>query len=288
MGATAVNGSRVIRVVMENNLAVLRGMFPEADEGSLRAVLDMTGGDVTSAAGFLLGDGGDAAAGADAAAAAFVEGVGEDGEGEEEEEEEEDEDEEDEGEGEGEVQGAPTLPQPPAKRLRKVEPTEPTKLAAAGKSNLARFDTLMLRKTYLDLLNIMPSKLDHNSVTLWRDDVTDEAGALAMLSGEEGGWWVHHFPAAELDHVWRSLVNKHTQNKTLGQVVSLHAPSFAPEADGEVEVRVLVSPQQMAPTELKKAGAALLAVAPSSHNKPHVYFVRGPLGECFPSNLARA
>jgi len=195
----------------------------------------------------------------------------------EEEEEEEDEDEEDEGEGEGEVQGAPTLPQPPAKRLRKVEPTEPTKLAAAGKSNLARFDTLMLRKTYLDLLNIMPSKLDHNSVTLWRDDVTDEAGALAMLSGEEGGWWVHHFPAAELDHVWRSLVNKHTQNKTLGQVVSLHAPSFAPEADGEVEVRVLVSPQQMAPTELKKAGAALLAVAPSSHNKPHVYFVRGPL-----------
>jgi hypothetical protein len=47
-----------------------------------------------------------------------------------------------------------------------------------------------------------------------------------------------------------------------------------------VEVRVLVSTRQQAePTAaLRKAGAALLSIAPSSHSRPHIYFVRGALG----------
>lgn len=64
-----------------------------------------------------------------------------------------------------------------------------------------------------------PSKLAHTSVTLWSDEVSDEATALSMLTpGEQGGWWVHSFPVAEIDHVWRVLVNSHVQSKALGPV----------------------------------------------------------------------
>ena len=69
-----------------------------------------------------------------------------------------------------------------------MEPTDAAKLAAAGSSNLTRFDTTMLRKTYLDLLNAMPSRLSHTAVTLWSDDVADDAAALGLLSAEMGGW----------------------------------------------------------------------------------------------------
>jgi hypothetical protein len=139
-----------------------------------------------------------------------------------------------------------------------------------------------MRKTPLDLINLMPSKLSHTSVTLWSDDVTDSAAALGMVSSAESGWWVHHFPTAEVDHVWRVLVNSHMQSKALGQVVHVQvAHSFAHQSEAvEVEVRVLVSTRQQAePTAaLRKAGAALLSIAPSSHSRPHIYFVRGALG----------
>ena len=267
-------------------------MFPGYDEGSLQAVLDMCGADVAAAADFLLGDGGQALAAAAAAVAAG--GGGEEDEEEveaevegEEEEDEDNEGEEDEEEGHVEIEDdddadeSPAEVQSLAKRLRTVEPTDPAKLSAAGKSNFARFDARLMRKTPLDLINLMPSKLSHTSVTLWSDDVTDSAAALGMVSSAESGWWVHHFPTAEVDHVWRVLVNSHMQSKALGQVVHVQvAHSFAHQSEAaEVEVRVLVSTRQQAePAALRKAGAALLSIAPSSHSRPHIYFVRGALG----------
>ena len=273
-------------------MEALRAMFPGYDEGSLQAVLDMCGADVAAAADFLLGDGGQALA---AAAAALAAGGGGEEDGEEVEaevegEEEEDEDnegEEDEEEGHVEIDDdddadeSPAEVQSLAKRLRTVEPTDPAKLSAAGKSNFARFDARLMRKTPLDLINLMPSKLSHTSVTLWSDDVTDSIAALGMVSSAESGWWVHHFPTAEVDHVWRVLVNSHMQSKALGQVVHVQvAHSFAHQSEAaEVEVRVLVSTRQQAePAALRKAGAALLSIAPSSHSRPHIYFVRGALG----------
>jgi hypothetical protein len=274
----------------------LRAMFPVFDEGSLQAVLDMCGADVAAAADFLLGDGGQALAAAAAAVAAGGGGEVEEeeveaeveGEEEGEEEDEDNEDEEDEEEGHVEIEEdddadeSPAEVQSSAKRLRTVEPTDPAKLIAAGKSNFARFDARLMRKTPLDLINLMPSKLSHTSVTLWSDDVTDSAAALGMVSSAESGWWVHHFPTAEVDHVWRVLVNSHMQSKALGQVVHVQvAHSFAHQSEAvEVEVRVLVSTRQQAePTAaLRKAGAALLSIAPSSHSRPHIYFVRGALG----------
>ena len=273
-------------------MEALRAMFPGYDEGSLQAVLDMCGADVAAAADFLLGDGGQALA---AAAAALAAGGGGEEDGEEVEaevegEEEEDEDnegEEDEEEGHVEIEDdddadeSPAEVQSLAKRLRMVEPTDPAKLSAAGKSNFARFDARLMRKTPLDLINLMPSKLSHTSVTLWSDDVTDSIAALGMVSSAESGWWVHHFPTAEVDHVWRVLVNSHMQSKALGQVVHVQvAHSFAHQSEAaEVEVRVLVSTRQQAePAALRKAGAALLSIAPSSHSRPHIYFVRGALG----------
>ena len=267
-------------------------MFPGYDEGSLQAVLDMCGADVAAAADFLLGDGGQALAAAAAAVAAG--GGGEEDEEEveaevegEEEEDEDNEGEEDEEEGHVEIEDdddadeSPAEVQSLAKRLRTVEPTDPAKLSAAGKSNFARFDARLMRKTPLDLINLMPSKLSHTSVTLWSDDVTDSIAALGMVSSAESGWWVHHFPTAEVDHVWRVLVNSHMQSKALGQVVHVQvAHSFAHQSEAaEVEVRVLVSTRQQAePAALRKAGAALLSIAPSSHSRPHIYFVRGALG----------
>ena len=205
----------------------------------------------------------------------------------EEEEDEDNEGEEDEEEGHVEIEDdddadeSPAEVQSLAKRLRTVEPTDPAKLSAAGKSNFARFDARLMRKTPLDLINLMPSKLSHTSVTLWSDDVTDSIAALGMVSSAESGWWVHHFPTAEVDHVWRVLVNSHMQSKALGQVVHVQvAHSFAHQSEAaEVEVRVLVSTRQQAePAALRKAGAALLSIAPSSHSRPHIYFVRGALG----------
>ena len=270
----------------------LQAMFPGFDEGSLQAVLDMCGADVAAAADFLLGDGGQALAAAAAAVAAG--GGGEEDEEEveaevegEEEEDEDNEGEEDEEEGHVEIEDdddadeSPAEVQSLAKRLRTVEPTDPAKLSAAGKSNFARFDARLMRKTPLDLINLMPSKLSHTSVTLWSDDVTDSIAALGMVSSAESGWWVHHFPTAEVDHVWRVLVNSHMQSKALGQVVHVQvAHSFAHQSEAaEVEVRVLVSTRQQAePAALRKAGAALLSIAPSSHSRPHIYFVRGALG----------
>ena len=274
-------------------MEALRAMFPGYDEGSLQAVLDMCGADVAAAADFLLGDGGQALAAAAAAVAAG--GGGEEDEEEveaevegEEEEDEDNEGEEDEEEGHVEIEDdddadeSPAEVQSLAKRLRTVEPTDPAKLSAAGgKSNFARFDARLMRKTPLDLINLMPSKLSHTSVTLWSDDVTDSIAALGMVSSAESGWWVHHFPTAEVDHVWRVLVNSHMQSKALGQVVHVQvAHSFAHQSEAaEVEVRVLVSTRQQAePAALRKAGAALLSIAPSSHSRPHIYFVRGALG----------
>ena len=272
-------------------MEALRAMFPGYDEGSLQAVLDMCGADVAAAADFLLGDGGQALAAATVAAGGGGEEDEEEVEAEVEGEEEEDEyneGEEDEEEGHVEIEDdddadeSPAEVQSLAKRLRTVEPTDPAKLSAAGKSNFARFDARLMRKTPLDLINLMPSKLSHTSVTLWSDDVTDSTAALGMVSSAESGWWVHHFPTAEVDHVWRVLVNSHMQSKALGQVVHVQvAHSFAHQSEAvEVEVRVLVSTRQQAePTAaLRKAGAALLSIAPSSHSRPHIYFVRGALG----------
>ena len=271
-------------------MEALRAMFPGHDEGSLQAVLDMCGADVAAAADFLLGDGGQALAAATVAAGGGGEEDEEEVEAEVEGEEEEDEDnegEEDEEEGHVEIEDdddadeSPAEVQSLAKRLRTVEPTDPAKLSAAGKSNFARFDARLMRKTPLDLINLMPSKLSHTSVTLWSDDVTDSIAALGMVSSAESGWWVHHFPTAEVDHVWRVLVNSHMQSKALGQVVHVQvAHSFAHQSEAaEVEVRVLVSTRQQAePAALRKAGAALLSIAPSSHSRPHIYFVRGALG----------
>ena len=271
-------------------MEALRAMFPGYDEGSLQAVLDMCGADVAAAADFLLGDGGQALAAATVAAGGGGEEDEEEVEAEVEGEEEEDEDnegEEDEEEGHVEIEDdddadeSPAEVQSLAKRLRTVEPTDPAKLSAAGKSNFARFDARLMRKTPLDLINLMPSKLSHTSVTLWSDDVTDSIAALGMVSSAESGWWVHHFPTAEVDHVWRVLVNSHMQSKALGQVVHVQvAHSFAHQSEAaEVEVRVLVSTRQQAePAALRKAGAALLSIAPSSHSRPHIYFVRGALG----------
>ena len=233
-------------------MEALRDMFPGYDEGSLQAVLDMCGADVAAAADFLLGDGGQALAAATVAAGGGGEEDEEEVEAEVEGEEEEDEDnegEEDEEEGHVEIEDdddadeSPAEVQSLAKRLRTVEPTDPAKLSAAGKSNFARFDARLMRKTPLDLINLMPSKLSHTSVTLWSDDVTDSIAALGMVSSAESGWWVHHFPTAEVDHVWRVLVNSHMQSKALGQVVHVQvAHSFAHQSEAaEVEVRVLVS-----------------------------------------------
>eukprot|EP00966_Prymnesium_polylepis_P330441 7386095-Prymnesium_polylepis.1 len=57
-----------------------------------------------------------------------------------------------------------------AKRLKTVEPT-PDESLAGKRANYVRFDDRMLRKTYLELLNLTLSKLVHTSVTMWSGDV---------------------------------------------------------------------------------------------------------------------
>ena len=136
-------------------------------------------------------------------------GVGEDEDAGEDEDDDDDEDDDnddddddddDEGEEEDDDDSEEYVAAPPSKRLRVVEPTDPEKLAAAGKSNFVQFDDTLMRKTHLDLLNLTPSKLVHKSITLWRDDVTDQEAALELLSSQSGGWWVHHFPGGMHRH----------------------------------------------------------------------------------------
>ena len=51
---------------------------------------------------------------------------------------------------------------------------------------------------------MMPSKLSHTSITMWSDEFSEQAAALAAMETHgRGGWWVCHFPTAEIDHVWR-------------------------------------------------------------------------------------
>ena len=83
----------------------------------------------------------------------------------------------------------------------------------------------------------MPSKLSHSTITLWSEEVSDEKETSKLLSAERGGWWVLHFPTAEIDHVWRVLVNSHVQTKSFGPVLHLSAPSFAAPSTIDVEVR---------------------------------------------------
>jgi len=91
--------------------------------------------------------------------------------------------------------------------------------------------------------------------------VRDEAAAQAAIDAARG-WWVRRCPVAEADHVWRVLVNSHLKSKALGTVVRLSAASFAQDAGGEVEVRVLVrDPADV--RDLKRLGGSLLSVVRS-------------------------
>ena len=182
---------------------------------------------------------------------------------------------------------------PPPKRLC-VEPTPPEKLANRP-TTLVQFDQRVLRKTYLELLNLQLSKHSHTSVTMWTSEATDERAALAMLE-KPGGFWVHHFPVAEIDHVWRLLVNAHLQSKSFGCVASLTATSFEVDAGCEVEIRMLVRDAREL-VELKRIGAGLLAVAPGtsagggsssgSGGRPCVFFVSEPLKAGAAGRLSR-
>ena len=126
-----------------------------------------------------------------------------------------------------------------AKRLKTVEPS-PEESLAGKKANFVQFDQRMLRKTYLELLNLTLSKLVHTSVTMWSDDIQEQKAALAMLEGSKAGWWVQHFPTAEIDHVWRLLVSAHLTSKSFGSVVHVTATSFRTDAGSDFEVRLLV------------------------------------------------
>lgn len=202
-----------------------------AEEAS--GFLEMAGGNIETAASLFFETVGDALPAASAVGTPAGHGHGaadeaQEEEGEEEEEEGDDDDNEDDDDlQEDEVEdnddddgdddeGSPTLP--PPKRLRLVQPTEPAKLAAAGKSHVALFDERMLRKTYLDLLNLMPSKLSHTSFMLWANEHLNEAEAMGLVHCSRAGWWSHRFPVAEVDHVWRVVVNAHLHTKSLGKV----------------------------------------------------------------------
>ena len=268
---------------MADALASLQAMFPEADAASLEEVLAMVNNDVALATNFLLGDAEAAAAGGAAAA-----GAGHANE-EEEEEEEEDEDGEggvdeeeedgDEDEEEEDEEDEPVLPHPPAKKLRMVvEPSDPAK-HAGEKTHFARFDGTILKKTYIELLNLMPSKLSHSSITIWAQDVLNEAAGKALLEAKaSSGWWVSHFPVSEVDHVWRVLVNAHLKSKAFGPVVHVVSQSFSPTSHGDLLVCALV-PDLEAMSELRRIGVSLLSIAPSASAKQYVLFLKGALKE---------
>ncbi len=92
----------------------------------------------------------------------------------------------------------------------------------------------------------------------------EAALASVAAAGKAGGWWVQRYPVAEVDHVWRLLINAHIHSKSLGSVVHVAAASFSKESAGEAEVRVMVRDASEM-VELRRLGAALLSIAPSSH-----------------------
>ena len=269
---------------------LLQAMFPAVPEDTLRAVLEMHGDDVQAATNFLLSNdlqevnanmqepAAPAPPAPPAAHAAHQGGGGGGDDEDQEEEEEEEEDEVDEVEEEDEVEEVEEDEEPPnppnAKKMRTVEPTPSEKLAGQA-SHFVKFDGMVLRKTYLELLNLSLSRLAHTSVTLWSEDQKDQRAATAMLEGDAIGWWVQHYPVAEVDHVWRVIVNSH-HSKAFASVVNVSASSFAINSGAELEVRVLVRDAGEL-TELKRAGAGLLSVAPSSRAAEYVFFQRGPL-----------
>jgi len=149
----------------------LQAIFPNASSETLEAVLALSGGDVNVATNYLL-EGGDIqeveAAVHEAEQAAVPDDNDDDEDGEAPEDDDDDDEEEE--------------AQPPApaafgldsdgaarKRLRTVEPT-PAAQHAGGKTNLVRFDERLLRKTYLELINLLPSQLSHKSITVWSDE----------------------------------------------------------------------------------------------------------------------
>jgi cobalamin biosynthesis protein CobT len=127
-----------------DSLEALQSMFPDYSTDALREVLHVAAGDVQAATNFLLADGDD---GGPFGAAAAEDGDEEDGDGEGSDEAEEDAadggDDEYENEGVSQVADTRTV-----KRLRTVEPTPAAKLEGQ-KSNLVKFDEIVLRKTYL-------------------------------------------------------------------------------------------------------------------------------------------
>ena len=207
----------------------LQAMFPDASADALTAVLELSGGDVNAATDYLLSNEGaleeveNGVRGVvpappvppvPAADAGAHQAAGDDDEGDDEEEEHEEEE----------------RAAPKAKR-QCVEATQAEKRAGCV---LVKFDDRVFWKTYLELLNLGLSKLNHSSVTLWSADVPDERAALAMLESP-GGYWVHHFPVSEIDYVWRLVVNSHLQSKAFGGVVNPKAHSFESQSGGEVE-----------------------------------------------------
>ena len=137
----------------------LRAMFPDADQESLEAVLAMHNNDVGAATNFLLGEdagaagnnGGNAAVPNDDDGAADPDGDAGEEDGEE--------DEDDDGDGEeDDDEQEPVVPAP--KRARTVEASDPAKQQGSP-AFWAQFDATTLRKTYLELVNLNPSKLAH-------------------------------------------------------------------------------------------------------------------------------
>lgn len=126
------------------------------------------------------------------------------------------------------------------------------------------------------MLNLTLSKLSHSSATIWSEEIVDQKAALSMLDSGKAGWWVQHFQMSEIDHVWRLLVSAHLTSRSFGSVVHVSAPSFRLDADGDFEVRLLVKDIDEH-VELKRVGAGLLSVAPSSNTCSYIFFVRSPL-----------
>jgi len=211
----------------------LRMVFPTTSADLLRAALEVAEGDANAATIFLLSSGaadlehsmraaqsaaeGESAGGGEgddeALGEIFAEGnddEADDQDGEEEDGEEFGDDADD--DGEADAFGAADAFRE-TKRLRTVEPTPPEELADR-KTNLVQFDETLLRKTYLELLNLNLSKLVHTTVTLWSDAVADQRAATAALDAPNLGWWIQHYPVAEVDHVWRVIVNSHCSKES--------------------------------------------------------------------------
>jgi hypothetical protein len=73
---------------------------------------------------------------------------------------------------------------------------------------------LFALRTYIELLNVAPSRTSHNSIVLASPATQgDETGVQALLANYTrlpvAGWWVLRYPVTEADFVWRILVNAH-------------------------------------------------------------------------------